>query len=210
VAGDEARRLPLHHQELRVRRAAVARAQRMASARNLNRQSDHAQRPSRRAERIASFHLGPSKTDPRHRPSSFTKVAKLSATVLILGRGAAPARSCWARLAAPRVGTGATAAVHRREPLGDSARSSSRARSFGHERGAFTGRDEAAARKIRARRGRHALSSTKSGILRLDLQAKAAARDSGRRDRGASAAPSRFARTFRLVVREPTSISRRR
>ena len=66
-AGDEARRLSLHHQELRLRRAAVARPECLRAA-GSQPAGHHAQRAGRRAGR-ARVPDRPEQADPRHRRS---------------------------------------------------------------------------------------------------------------------------------------------
>ena len=123
-AGDEARRLPLHHQGLRLRRAALARAQRLRAA-GPEPAGDHAQRAGGRAER-ARVPDRPVAPDPRHRRSG-------AARGEAVGDGADPRRERHgqgtARAAAAQESGRERRAVHRGQHVGDSRTSWSRARS---------------------------------------------------------------------------------
>ena len=116
-AGDEARRLPLHHQGLRLRRAALAGAQRLRAA-GSEPAGDHAQRAGRRAERARVHHRAVA-PDPRHRRSG-------AARGQAVGDGADSRRERHrqgAAGAAAAQGVGPRRrAVHRRQHVGDPAR----------------------------------------------------------------------------------------
>ena len=165
-AGDEARRVPLHHEGLRLRRAAVARPQRERAS-----GSEPAGHDAQRAGRRAVGQGVPDRSEPRdarhRRPGPQGGQA--------LGDGpdprarAAPGRSC--SRGCSTANRDAASRRSSRSTWPRSRTSSSKARSSATRKGAFTGAHRQQLGKFELAAG-GTLFLDEIGDLRLDLQAK--------------------------------------
>ena len=183
-AGDEARRLSLHHQGLRLRPAALARAQRERAAGSEPPGAD-AVGAGRRPDR-ARVHRRAEQDDARHRRSGAQDREAV-------GDGADPRRERHRQGAAgaadsPR-GRRSGRAVHRRQPRGDSRASSPRARCSATSAARSPARIASSSASSSSRRTARC-SSTRSAICGSTCRPSCCARFRKARS-SASAAPSR-------------------